>query len=352
MLEHSQARRTRQLGSPDGNAVHRFRIDTEQQRPHQRAIEAHGRDCPAAAAPSGSACAPTICPLRAAHGRPSSMQLSPTIFKAYDIRGVVPATSTKRWRRRSGSRSAPSRRAEGEKSRGRGARRPPERARRSARRWCAGLVASGVDVIDIGPATTPMLYFAASTLCSSGIQVTGSHNPKDYNGFKMVLAGRAIYGEEIQALRRLMEAGRAAPRRSPGSVRNVNVLAPYRDRILQDVKLARPLKIVVDSRQRHRRRLGARHLPRARLRGGRALQRSRRQLSQPPPRPEQAGEPEGPDRRDPAPRRRTGPGLRRRRRPAGHHHARRQQHLPGPPDDAVRPRRAERACPAAPSCST
>ena len=44
-----------------------------------------------------------------------------------------------------------------------------------------------------------MLYFAASTLCTSGIQVTGSHNPKDYNGFKMVLAGRAIYGEEIQA---------------------------------------------------------------------------------------------------------------------------------------------------------
>ena len=62
-----------------------------------------------------------------------------------------------------------------------------------------GLVASGVDVIDIGMVTTPMLYFAASTLCNSGIQVTGSHNPKDYNGFKMVLAGRAIYGEDIQA---------------------------------------------------------------------------------------------------------------------------------------------------------
>ena len=54
-----------------------------------------------------------------------------------------------------------------------------------------------------------MLYFAASTLCSSGIQVTGSHNPKDYNGFKMVLAGRAIYGEEIQALRR-HDGGEAA----------------------------------------------------------------------------------------------------------------------------------------------
>jgi phosphomannomutase len=78
-----------------------------------------------------------------------------------------------------------------------------------------GLVATGVNVIDVGPVTTPMLYFAASTLCASGIQVTGSHNPKDYNGFKMVLAGKAIYGEDIQALRRTMEeeswtAGRPA----------------------------------------------------------------------------------------------------------------------------------------------
>jgi phosphomannomutase len=63
-------------------------------------------------------------------------------------------------------------------------------------------VSTGVDVIDVGVVTTPMLYFAASTLCSSGIQVTGSHNPKDYNGFKMVLAGRAIYGDEIQACAR------------------------------------------------------------------------------------------------------------------------------------------------------
>jgi phosphomannomutase len=74
-----------------------------------------------------------------------------------------------------------------------------------------GSAAVGVDVIDIGPATTPMLYFAANTLCSSGIQVTGSHNPRDYNGFKMVLAGRAIYGDEIQALRRVMESDEAAP---------------------------------------------------------------------------------------------------------------------------------------------
>ncbi|MEZ0308298.1 MAG: phosphomannomutase/phosphoglucomutase, partial [Ramlibacter sp.] len=108
------------------------------------------------------------------------------------------------------------------------------------------LVASGIDVIDVGMVTTPMLYFAANTLCTSGIQVTGSHNPKDYNGFKMVMAGRAIYGEEIQNLRRLMQEG-GKPAAQAGRVRNVNVLAPYRDRIVQDVKLARPMKVVVDS---------------------------------------------------------------------------------------------------------
>ena len=112
--------------------------------------------------------------------------------------------------------------------------------------------------------TTPMLYFAASTLCTSGIQVTGSHNPKDYNGFKMVLAGRAIYGDEIQALAPADGGSRdRRQRRKPGSVRNVNLLAPYRDRIVQDIKLARPHEDRGGLRQRRRRRLGARHLPRA-----------------------------------------------------------------------------------------
>ena len=106
-------------------------------------------------------------------------------------------------------------------------------------------MAAGIDVIDIGMATTPMLYFAASTLCSSGIQVTGSHNPKDYNGFKMVMGGRAIYGEDIQALRRMMET-ETHVRQDGGRVRHVNVLKPYTDRIVGDVKLSRPMKVVVD----------------------------------------------------------------------------------------------------------
>jgi phosphomannomutase len=91
-----------------------------------------------------------------------------------------------------------------------------------------------------------MLYFAANTLCASGIQVTGSHNPRDYNGFKMVLAGRAIYGEEIQALRRLMESDGWQTAATPGALTRVDVLPAYSARIVADIRLARPMKIVID----------------------------------------------------------------------------------------------------------
>jgi len=173
------------------------------------------------------------------------MQLSPSIFKAYDIRGIVPSTLAEKVAHALGLAFGTIAQSQGEKvvAVGRDGRLSGPALSAAL---VQGLLASGVDVIDVGPVTTPMLYFAASTLCSSGIQVTGSHNPKDYNGFKMVMAGRAIYGEDIQALRRLMEEGAPiAPQ--PGHVRNVNLLAPYRDRIVQDAKLARPLKIVVDS---------------------------------------------------------------------------------------------------------
>ena len=175
------------------------------------------------------------------------MHVSASIFKAYDVRGIVPAALDEQLAFALGRAFGWMAREEGEQAVavGRDGRLSgPALGAALAR----GLVAAGVDVIDIGLATTPMLYFAANTLCSSGIQVTGSHNPKDYNGFKMVLAGRALYGPEIQSLRKLIEAdqGEAADGRV-GSIRNVNVTAPYRDRIVGDVKLARKMKIVVDS---------------------------------------------------------------------------------------------------------
>ena len=111
-----------------------------------------------------------------------------------------------------------------------------------------GLVSTGLDVVDLGAVTTPMLYYVAATRgahgCSSGIQVTGSHNPKDYNGFKMVLGGRAIYGEEIQALRRNIENEDYVS--GPGRAAAMDIGAEYAHRITSDCRLARPMKIVVD----------------------------------------------------------------------------------------------------------
>jgi phosphomannomutase len=173
------------------------------------------------------------------------MQLSASIFKAYDIRGVVPVTLDAEVAEALGRAFGSAARAAGEKSVavGRDGRLSGPAL---AEALIKGLVATGVEVIDVGAVTTPMLYFAAHTLCRSGIQVTGSHNPKDYNGFKMVLAGRAIYGDEIQALRRTMEAG-TAQLAEGGSVRKVDVTDAYIKRIAGDIKLARPMKIVVDS---------------------------------------------------------------------------------------------------------
>ena len=172
------------------------------------------------------------------------MQVTPSIFKAYDIRGTTPTTINEPVAEALGLAFGTQALALGEKAVavGRDGRLSGPALSAALVR---GLVAAGVEVIDIGLATTPMLYFAAATLCTSGIQVTGSHNPRDDNGFKMVLAGRAIHGEDIQALRRMIE-GEAWQRRAGGSVRTVDVLPAYRERIAGDVKLARPMKIVVD----------------------------------------------------------------------------------------------------------
>ncbi len=173
------------------------------------------------------------------------MIVNPSIFKAYDIRGIVPSTLDESVAEGLGRAFGTLARAEGEGTVavGRDGRLSgPDLSAALIR----GLLAAGIEVIDVGRVTTPMLYCAASTLCRSGIQLTGSHNPKDYNGFKMVLAGRAIYGDEIQALRRVMEA-ESWDLRAGGSVREVDVLDSYRERIVGDIRLARPMKIVVDS---------------------------------------------------------------------------------------------------------
>ena len=175
------------------------------------------------------------------------MQVAAYIFKAYDIRGVVGDTLDERLAEHLGRAFGSDALALGERAvvvARDGRVSGPSLVAALTR----GLVSTGIDVVDLGAVTTPMLYYVAATRgqhgCTSGIQVTGSHNPKDHNGFKMVLAGRAIFGEDIQALRRRIEA--EDYRQGQGRRAAMDILAEYRQRIVSDCKLARPLKVVVD----------------------------------------------------------------------------------------------------------
>jgi phosphomannomutase / phosphoglucomutase len=170
--------------------------------------------------------------------------VAPEIFKAYDIRGVVGKTLTAQACELIG-------RAIGTEARtlqctrlaiGRDGRLSgPELARAVAR----GLQASGVDVIDVGQVATPMLYFATYHLATgSGVMLTGSHNPPDYNGLKMMLAGETLAGEAIQRLRSRIESGDFVS--GAGGYSQTDISGAYLDRIASDIKLKRPLSIVVD----------------------------------------------------------------------------------------------------------
>jgi len=172
------------------------------------------------------------------------VQVSPTLFKAYDLRGVVPETLTEDVAEALGRAFAAKAIAEGEQTIavGRDGRLSGPALSAALVR---GLVAGGADVVDVGRVTTPMLWFAASTLCSTGIQVTASHNPRDHNGFKLMLRGRSLFGEELQALRRAVERDSQVVA-APGGVRRADVFPAYLERITGDIRLARPLKIVLD----------------------------------------------------------------------------------------------------------
>jgi phosphomannomutase/phosphoglucomutase len=171
-------------------------------------------------------------------------RIAPEIFKAYDIRGVVDRTLTEDAVEQVG-------RALGSLAReqGNGAIVVGRDGRLSGPRLAGalanGIRAAGIDVVDIGMVTTPMTYFAAYHLGSgSAVAVTGSHNPPDYNGLKMVIGGTTLFAETIQDLRERIEAGRFAS--GSGALRTADVRAGYLDRIAGDVRLARAMKIVVD----------------------------------------------------------------------------------------------------------
>lgn len=172
------------------------------------------------------------------------LNLSQSIFKAYDIRGVVGKTLDQSIARKIGHAFGSAVRRKGERTVviGKDGRLSgPELTAALAE----GLRAAGVDVIDLGVVVTPMVYYGTHVLdAKSGVMVTGSHNPPDYNGFKMVLAGEAIYGETIQALYHAIVANDLE--QGEGSYRTHDIRQDYLQRIVGDVKVARPMKIAVD----------------------------------------------------------------------------------------------------------
>ncbi|WP_440026604.1 phosphomannomutase/phosphoglucomutase [Chromobacterium amazonense] len=172
-------------------------------------------------------------------------KLSKDIFKAYDIRGIVGKTLTAAVAQQIGQAIGSEAKARKIKAIviGRDGRLSgPELSESLA----AGIRSAGVDVIDVGRVATPMLYFAAHQLGTlSGVMVTGSHNPPDYNGFKMMLGGDTLAGEDIQKLYQRIVDGNLAE--GEGSYRTEDIAEAYFERITSDIKLERPLNIVVDS---------------------------------------------------------------------------------------------------------
>jgi phosphomannomutase/phosphoglucomutase len=171
--------------------------------------------------------------------------IAPEIFKAYDIRGIVDTALTPIAVRAIG-------RAFGSEALARGTPRVAigRDGRLSgpmlAEALATGLRAAGCDVVDVGLVTTPMLYFAAHHLGTrSGIMVTGSHNPPEYNGLKMVMADEAIAGEAIQDLRRRIEKNDFTT--GNGGHTTADVAEAYIARIVGDVKLSRSIDLIVDA---------------------------------------------------------------------------------------------------------
>ena len=175
----------------------------------------------------------------------TTTSLPASIFRAYDIRGIVDDTLTEAGVEQIGQAIGSEAAARGESTLvvARDGRLSGERLQSALIR---GLIAAGQNVVNIGMVPTPVLYFATHILegTASGVMVTGSHNPPDYNGFKIVLGGETLSGEAISALYQRIVDNQLAS--GQGEVREEDVRERYLERVIGDIKVKRPLKAVVD----------------------------------------------------------------------------------------------------------
>lgn len=179
-----------------------------------------------------------------APSRPLGM-VDRSIFRAYDIRGVVDKSLTLETAEQIGQ-------AVGSEARARGlhtvlvGRDGRLSGPKLADAVIKGLLAAGCDVIDIGAVPTPLLYFATHDLnAGTGIMVTGSHNPPEYNGFKIMVGGETLAEDAIQSLYQRIITGRLE--RGQGALTQMDLGENYIDRISGDIQLESPLKVVLDA---------------------------------------------------------------------------------------------------------
>ena len=172
------------------------------------------------------------------------IDIVPSIFKAYDIRGIVGETINKQVVRTIGQ-AIGSEALDKDQSRlvvGRDGRLSSSDLSEAL---IEGIIASGCEVVDIGQVPTPLVYFACEHLNThSGVMVTGSHNPANYNGLKITIAGKPVFGASLQQLYQRILQGNL--RSGQGSVSSAYVIDDYIAQVKGDIHLTRPLKVVVD----------------------------------------------------------------------------------------------------------
>ncbi|EAQ97656.1 phosphomannomutase/phosphoglucomutase [Congregibacter litoralis] len=176
---------------------------------------------------------------------PATQGLSPHIFRAYDIRGVADTDLDDETVYRIGSAIATIAGELGEQTLciGYDGRASSSRIKGVIEK---AVLQAGRDVIDIGLVPTPLLYFATSLLeAKSGVMITGSHNPAEYNGLKIVLKGQTIAEGTIEKIRNIAQTGRFS--KGTGHAIQRDVVSDYLDEVVSDIAIAVPLKIVVDA---------------------------------------------------------------------------------------------------------
>lgn len=174
------------------------------------------------------------------------MDINPKIFREYDIRGIVDKDLTLEFVEYLGRGIGTFFREHGKKrvALGRDARLSSPAYAEAATR---GLLSTGCSVVDIGLVPTPLLYFAVYYKKNeAAVMITGSHNPPEYNGFKMMVGEETLYGETIQQVYRILKEGKLITDK-PGSRSSYDVIPEYESYVVKDVRLRRKLKVVLDA---------------------------------------------------------------------------------------------------------